>query len=262
MSQNRSEPTPPAPKKPARAKAEAKPVEKGFRGWLKRRHDPLTSLLLTVPVFLIYHLGLLLPSVRMQNGVDFVTGLAMMVLRESIWGYIGLTLGYCVVIGIAVAVLRKKGKLRAAEFMPMLGESAILAVLMSFSLGWATEKLFSWQAGPEPMTISEKLVMSAGAGFHEELIFRVVLFAGGAWLLTKVSKLSSKQAVLVAAVVSSLLFSAVHYVGSLGDTLTIASFGFRFLGGLYLAAVYRFRGFAVAVYTHAIYDVLVFFFFQ
>ena len=102
--------------------------------------------------------------------------------------------------------------------------------------------------------------MSAGAGFHEELVFRALLFGG---LAAAIKAFGSKawQAVLIAAVVSSALFSAVHYVGSLSDQFTFVSFTFRFLAGMYLAAVYRLRGFAVAVYTHAIYDVLVMFVF-
>ena len=54
----------------------------------------------------------------------------------------------------------------------------------------------------------------------------------------------------------------IHYIGALGDDFTIASFVFRFLAGVYLTLVFRFRGFAVAVYSHAIYDVIVLFLLQ
>ena len=67
------------------------------------------------------------------------------------------------------------------------------------------------------------------------------------------------MAVVLAALASSFLFSASHYVGSLGDELTLSSFFFRYLGGLYLCAVFRYRGFPVAVWTHFLYDLLVFF---
>ena len=104
--------------------------------------------------------------------------------------------------------------------------------------------------------------MAAGAGFHEELVFRVGLFGGGAWLLHRFASLSNVKAAWIAAVVSSIAFSAIHYLGPLGDSFQLVSFVFRMLAGLYLVAVYRFRGFAVAVYTHAIYDLLIFFFVQ
>ena len=230
--------------------------------WLTRRHDPLTSLLMTIPVFLLYHVGILLPFVRLRNGVDLVSGAMLGLLNQSFTGYLALTVGYCVAIAGAAAFLRKKGRLEAAQFMPMLIESAVLAVFMSFTVGWATSQIVPWQIGGSPLNPIEKLVMSAGAGFHEELIFRVLLFGGGAALLERFGGLSRLRAGLIAAVVSAVLFSAVHYVGALGDSLQLSSFVFRTLAGLYLAAVYRFRGFAVAVYTHALYDVLVFFIFQ
>lgn len=243
---------------------EPKPVKKdktparGVKAWLTERHDPLTSLLLTIPVFLVYHLGILL--IDMRNGVDLVSGLTFELLERSLLGYIGLTLGYAVAIGLAVYALRRKGKLRPAELLPVLGESAVLAVVMAFTVGWATAHLFDAQAGPPAMGPVEKLVMSAGAGFHEELVFRVLLFGGGAFLLKKAMKTSEIKAGLFMALVSSLLFSAVHYVGPFGDPFHFASFTFRALAGLYLVTVFRFRGFAVAVYTHTIYDLIVFFF--
>lgn len=229
-----------------------------LRAWLTHRHDPLTSLLLTIPVFLVYHLGIVF--IDMRNGVDLVSGLTYRLLQHSLLGYIGVTVGYAVAIAAVVFVLRKKGKIKPAEWLPVLGESVVLAVIMSFTVGWATSQLVDWQAGPPAMSPLDKLVMAAGAGFHEELVFRVVLFGGGTWLLTKAMKERSElKAALVMALFSSLVFSAIHYVGPFGDAFRLDSFVFRALAGLFLAGVYRWRGFAVAVYTHAIYDLIVFF---
>lgn len=246
-------------------KRESKAIEKpkakrGVLAYLKERHDPLTGLLLTIPVFLVYHLGIL--AIDLRNGVDLVSMAAFELLDRSLLAYIGVTLGYALAIGVAVVVLRRRGSIKPAELLPVLGESVLLAIVMFFTVGWATEQIFGIQVGAAGMNPLEKLVMSAGAGFHEELIFRVVLFAGGALALTKLARLSNAKAAWIAALVSSLLFSAVHYIGPLGDDFQIVSFTFRFLAGMYLAAVYRFRGFAVAVYTHAIYDVIVFFLLQ
>lgn len=224
---------------------------------LKQRHDPLTGLLLTVPVFLVYHLGIV--AIDLRNGVDLVSRLTFELLDRSLLAYVGVTLGYALAIGVAVYVLRRRGSIKPAELLPVLVESVLLAVVMFFTVGWATHQIFSVQVGPAAMGPFEKLVMAAGAGFHEELVFRVGLFAGGTLALEKLARLSEAKSAWIAALVSSLLFSAVHYIGPLGDPFELVSFTFRFLAGLYLAAVYRFRGFAVAVYTHAIYDVIVFF---
>jgi len=56
---------------------------------------------------------------------------------------------------------------------------------------------------------------------------------------------------------SALLFSAVHYIGSMGDAFTLGSFLYRFLFGLILNGIYVWRGFGVAAWTHAIYDIMV-----
>jgi membrane protease YdiL (CAAX protease family) len=237
--------------------APKKKEPRSFLAYLKERHDPLTGLLLTIPVFIVYHLGIL--AVDLSNGVDFVSGVTFALLDRSMLAYIGVTFGYAAAIALAAYVLRRKGKIQPAELLPVLGESVVLAIVMLVLVGWATNQLFDWQAGPHALGPLEKLVMSAGAGFHEELVFRVLLFGGGTLLLTKVARLGEWKAALIAALVSSLIFSGVHYVGAYGDEFRLVSFAFRVLSGLYLAAVYRFRGFAVAVYTHTIYDLIVFF---
>ena len=55
-------------------------------------------------------------------------------------------------------------------------------------------------------------------------------------------------------IVSSLLFAAHHYYPIGRDPMTAASFAFRAAAGAYLAAVYVFRGFGLAVGSHVVYD--------
>ncbi len=230
---------------------------RGIVAYLKQRHDPLTGLLLTIPVFLLYHLGIL--AIDLRNGVDLVSTLTFELLDRSLLAYVGVTIGYAAAIALAAYVLRRRGSIKPAELLPVLGESILLAIVMLVLVGWATNHLVDWQIGPTRMGPFTKVVMAAGAGFHEELVFRVGLFGGGTLVLHKLARLSEAKAAWIAALLSSVVFSAIHYVGPLGDDFQLVSFVFRLLAGLYLAAVYRFRGFAVAVYTHAIYDVIVFF---
>ena len=58
-------------------------------------------------------------------------------------------------------------------------------------------------------------------------------------------------------VAGALLFSAVHYMGSLGDPFTLSSFTYRFLFGLALNALLIVRGFGITAWTHSLYDVWV-----
>jgi hypothetical protein len=64
-------------------------------------------------------------------------------------------------------------------------------------------------------------------------------------------------AVVLGLGLSSAAFSAVHHLGPLGDPLAVWIFVFRMLAGVLFGLLFWFRGFAVAVYTHAIYDVIV-----
>ena len=59
------------------------------------------------------------------------------------------------------------------------------------------------------------------------------------------------------ALLSAATFSGMHYVGSLGDVFDVRSFVARTVLGLALTLVYATRGFAAAVWTHALYDVWV-----
>ena len=55
--------------------------------------------------------------------------------------------------------------------------------------------------------------------------------------------------------VGALIFSAFHYIGPMGDTLEVGSFVFRTVAGLLLSGLFLVRGFGIAAWTHALYDV-------
>lgn len=238
-----------------------RPPRKGLFGYFSRRIDPLTSLVLTTPVFLVYHVGLLLTDAR--NGVDFFSGPMRALAQASLLAYLGLTLAIAIGIVIAFASLRGRGELHPRALVPVLLESTVWALVLSFTVGYVTTRLVpsalvAMQTGPRSVGPIDAIVLSAGAGFHEELVFRVGLFTGGALLLKKVTQLRPLYAYGLAAVLSSLIFSAAHYVGPFGDSFLLLTFTFRALFGLALAGLYKARGFATAVYTHAIYDVFIF----
>jgi membrane protease YdiL (CAAX protease family) len=100
------------------------------------------------------------------------------------------------------------------------------------------------------------ILMSIGAGVHEELVFRLGAFAGGAALLRLVG-MRHPAAMWCAVIVSSALFSAAHHVGAAGEPWVFDVFVFRLLAGLLFAAIFYYRSLAHATYTHALYDVYV-----
>jgi hypothetical protein len=101
-----------------------------------------------------------------------------------------------------------------------------------------------------------QVVTFVGAGIYEEVLFRLVLFAGLNWLLRGVG-VPALLAFSLAAGASAALFSAAHHIGPFGEPFDSYVFLFRTVAGLYFAVLFRLRGFGIATGAHACYDVLV-----
>lgn len=178
----------------------------------------------------------------------------------SSFGEIGLAgLGVVVLlIGIAVFFAERKKEIplrpRYLIWIPL--ESIIYAIVLGYIVGVSVGSLFN-MAPPQlaDFDAATQFALSLGAGLYEELVFRVLLVGGLFWVLSRFT--DQTIAYVCAALVAAALFSAVHYIGVFGDPFTLSSFTFRFLFGLALNVLYIIRGFGVAAWTHAIYDVLI-----
>jgi hypothetical protein len=105
-------------------------------------------------------------------------------------------------------------------------------------------------------SVLARIAISLGAGVHEELVFRLALLSASLWLLHKVVALRRWLAVLVSFILTAALFSAAHHVIG-GEPWHVGAFVYRFFCGIFFAALFQWRGLAVAVYSHALYDVYV-----
>jgi membrane protease YdiL (CAAX protease family) len=234
---------------------------------MKTKHDPrnlLTSLVLVFPLFLIYQVGVLF-TLPVLNGADFLTVFLFHNLGLSAGAYLAYTGAVAVAFAIAVAVLRGKQRFDPRLIVPVVVESAIYALTMGSLIVFVMTKGLGISprlaGGDGGMIASQGLgtrfVMSLGAGVYEETVFRLGLMTGIGALLEKVLGLGRWVAVTVALLASSVLFSAMHHIPPYGDPLHVGVFLFRVLAGVFFGLVFYFRGFAVAVYTHALYDIYV-----
>ncbi len=223
---------------------------------------------LTLPIFVIYHLGVVF--LRVQNATDIVTApLLRLAQGDRLW-YVGITASIGVVFASVFALLGRGHAFRPQKFFQIAVEGIVYATAMRLLAAYVVGRLFA--AG----TIKEgdalvSFIMSLGAGFYEELAFRVLLFGMGAkaivWLFARQrlglvegnSRLTLRSAayMFLWGVVCAAIFSGVHYVGAYGDPFQLTSFTFRLVLGLALTLIYVTRGFAAAVWTHAAYDVWV-----
>ena len=237
------------------------PAQGGIRAYLEDSRDLLTGLVLVLPLFVLYQLGVLMTD-GLRNGVDFITSALWALTGGQVLYYVGVNL--LVLLGFVVAIfaLRKRGTLKPKIWPYMMLESLVYAlffgtavVQMMSALGMGA--LLSMGAGGE-MSLVQKFVMSFGAGLYEEIVFRLIGMGGVFLALRKFAKdLPSWVAALIAVVISSFIFSAIHHIGALGDPFTLGTFLFRFFAGVLLAVIFYLRGFAIAVYTHVLYDVIV-----
>lgn len=235
---------------------------------MKVKHDPrnlLTSLVLVFPLFLIYQVGVLF-TLPMLNGADFLTVFLFRNLGLSTTAYLGYTAVVTVAFAIGVAVLRRKERFDPKLAIPVLIESAVYALTMGSLIVFVMTRVFGFSphlaggeagGGVASQSFLGRIVMSVGAGVYEETVFRLGIMAGVAALLEKVLGLGRWIAVTVALAVSAILFSAMHHIPPYGDPFTLGVFTFRVLAGVFFGLLFWFRGFAVAVYTHALYDLYV-----
>jgi hypothetical protein len=230
-----------------------------------RRSDLLTNLFFVFPLFLVYEVGVLaIPTVH--NGADLITSEMLHLLHGNAGAYLAVNGALAVGFAILCLVLRRSGTFDARMFLPVLLESAIYALTMGTLICFVMVDFLhidpkmsiaaAAAARPEEASTAAKLILAVGAGVHEELMFRLIMVGGGVWLLERVLGMRRIVAIIIAFAVSSLLFSAAHHVIG-GEPWRLGVFTYRVLCGLFFATLFQTRGLAVAVYTHALYDIYV-----
>lgn len=155
---------------------------------------------------------------------------------------------------------RRGGPLRASYFGLMFLESVVLALLFGMVVSAVTVRLLHplgalALAPVDQMGWWTRLMISLGAGLYEELLFRVILVAGLAWLGRRALGMRPVPAGVLATLLGAFLFALAHYVGPYGDPLELPSFTFRFVAGIFFSGLYLLRGFGITAWTHALYDV-------
>jgi hypothetical protein len=221
------------------------------------------SLLYVFPLFIVYGVGVL--AAPQMNGVDFVTRNLFAAVGYSVQNYL-MVYGVfaCVFAGVLI-YMRSHGALHRFSFLGLVLESAVVALTLGSFIVFVMRNLLGIEdaciRGPALVLgkngVGVDVILSLGAGVFEELVFRLGFFAGGAALLRLVLPVPHTLAVLIAGLVSSLLFSAAHHMGALGEPWSANVFVYRTIAGAVFATIFYYRSLAHAVYTHAFYDLYV-----
>ncbi len=233
-----------------------------MRDYLRLTRLPLYNFAFVIPLLLLYQASVLLVNFGQRrgviNGADALlhNTLSMVGVR----GWVGSWLFIAAVVGVVVFRLdtaSRKGPFQWRLFALMLAESTVYALVFGTLVATMTRLVMPGggllQVGGG-LNLAQNLVAGLGAGLYEELVFRLLLAGGMLWGLKK-AKMKDVPAVVTTVLVSSLIFSLYHYVGPYGEPLRMGSFMFRFVAGIVLAGLFAGRGFAVAAWTHSLYDV-------
>ena len=233
--------------------------QRSFWGYFSQRPNLATDLIFVVPVLLTYQIGTFYTDQR--NGVDLVTTLMFRLRAESEYAFLGLSIGLLVALVVLYARLRSRERLRLRMVGPVALESAVYAFFMGNAILFVMTRLLgmpvpsvSVGGGMDGWMV---VYISAGAGLHEELVFRLLMMGGILAALRRWTRLGAATTLIIALAVSAVLFSAAHHVPPHGEPFTEFAFVYRLLAGVVFGLLYHYRGFATAVYTHFLYDVLV-----
>jgi len=236
-----------------------------LRSYWRVSRAPRYSLVFAFPLLVAYQILAGLqpsgPHGPLRNGADVI----LETLFVALIGPWGPTLLIAAVIGggawVVARDLRGQGRrLVGTVFVGMTLETLCLAL----SFGTVVATLTSQLVRPPALLVhgrlgglawQSRLMLSLGAGIYEELLFRVVVVSGLAWLARRVFGWGPGTAGALAVGIGACVFSAAHYIGPYGDRLTLYSFAFRMVAGVAFSALYLLRGFGITAWTHALYDV-------
>ena len=228
-----------------------------MKHYLKHTASPLFGVIIIIPLAIYYEISMILvhrgASAEIRNAADVM----FKRLFEQI-GFdgplAGIVMFACLFIITAIlqgAHREKEGiKIHWHYYPVLIAESTLYAMLLFTMMSFSMSLML-----PPVLAISAVDVgYCMGAGVYEELLFRAFLLQG---LLLLAERLPGKTHLwrLSALILSSLLFSAAHYIGTAGDVFIWSTFFSRMLGGVLLGMIYMFRGLGAAAYTHTIYNI-------
>ena len=226
--------------------------------YLRYTRSPLYSFLFTLPLFIIYEIGLLLSTSEdlsyLRNGAD-----ALMRTMLSVFGITGLFwIGGIFLVGfLTIYFLQKYSwdeyEIKSRYFLSMVLESTIWSYLLFIFMSNMHILLMVTNGH----RVIQNVTLAIGAGIYEEMLFRVVLIFLFNYIFALVFKCNNYLKLGISIVFASVFFSLFHFIGEFSDYFSFNIFMIRFLAGIALGILYYFRGFGITAWTHSLYDLIV-----
>lgn len=228
------------------------------KSYLDRSQLPLASLVFLLPFIILYEVGTRWYTIDPVSHVDQqIRAFTWMQHFFVFFGATGKFLPAMAVVGILLCchiVRNDPWAVQPGTLVAMAVESIALALpllvigpllVRYMPLHTASSVTADWRA---------MIVLSVGAGIYEELVFRLAAFALLSLILADVFRLKKSWVPPLIVILSAILFSAYHYLGT--EAFQWPSFVFRTLAGLYFGGIFLLRGFGITAGAHAAYDVI------
>lgn len=221
---------------------------------------PWPSLVFLSPFLVFYTVGLLWVRPDWAARADLWIRWALAPL-----GLTGALVPTAVVVIVLVAwhvVRRDPWRFPPRLLAAMAVETALLALPL---LGM--EGLFQAIASGQPPALAvasgpaghgwvPAAVASIGAAIYEELLFRLLLVSALVLAARRLAGLKDDGAVIAAVLVAAALFAGAHNIDR-AASFTWPRFLFHTAAGVYLSAVFFYRGFGIAAGVHFAYNLIV-----
>lgn len=222
--------------------------------------------LAALPLFLAYELGLRLGTPGARASAERVIALGLAFLDPRLQPVrLALLCGFA---GLAWWRLgRTSGP--TVRLPRLVGEGVLAGFLLAPVLFWLEGWLWAEElnAAPPPVRSLAATLRLLGAAPWEELLFRVGLYAGlylcvrraldFLGLEARLAGLAAEFAALLGSALGFAWFhleSAQHLLGARGEPFHAGLFLWRLSAGLLLAGLFRWRGFGVAAWAHALFN--------
>ncbi len=221
--------------------------------------SPSHNYVLALVLLALYELGKMLfisGPVKIVNAVDAWFNYLLQLLPYRTW-MISLAIA---LIGLIFFYQDRKRDIRLsyATLFFMWLEALVWAIVVFQWMPWIMKRLLAMKIIRYTPTFLEAITLSLGAGFYEELFFRLLLVQGF-FLLLRLFKKDPRHPlwVLFVVVFCAFLFALAHHIGPFADPLKAPIFAQRMIFGLLMNVLLVFRGFAITAWCHAWYDVLI-----
>jgi hypothetical protein len=225
------------------------------------------------PLLLAYEIALMRTGGSTRNAAEVVLSLPLAPFGGNAGLLRVLVLAACAGFALWVAFHARLG------LVARIGRVAAEGALGALVLGPVLILLQHVLALPQPTAVSasgqasgltQAVLVSSGAAW-EEILFRVGLQSALFVLARELVEFFTASAVVSKAlaeagsiVVASLVFAAAHLaamthaLGPGGESFDPAVFSWRFLAGVMLGVIFRWRGPGVAAWTHAFFNLALF----